>query len=90
MSIDGAAVGVLTVVLADPAGYALVGCTVAPGFDFADFELARAWRGFSREMFETCFSAGYLVTDFVYEAGGDGPPRSFYVLTHGESSLSTL
>jgi predicted cupin superfamily sugar epimerase len=24
----------------DPAGYALVGCTVAPGFDFADFELA--------------------------------------------------
>lgn len=25
---------------ADPAGYTLVGCTVAPGFDFADFELA--------------------------------------------------
>jgi predicted cupin superfamily sugar epimerase len=24
----------------DPGGYALVGCTVAPGFDFADFELA--------------------------------------------------
>jgi predicted cupin superfamily sugar epimerase len=23
-------------------GYALVGCTVAPGFDFADFEMARA------------------------------------------------
>jgi len=23
-----------------PLGYALVGCTVAPGFDFADFELA--------------------------------------------------
>jgi len=23
-----------------PAGYALVGCTVAPGFDYADFELA--------------------------------------------------
>jgi len=23
-----------------PAGYALTGCTVAPGFDFADFELA--------------------------------------------------
>lgn len=23
-----------------PGGYALVGCTVAPGFDFADFELA--------------------------------------------------
>jgi uncharacterized protein len=26
--------------LKDPAGFALVGCTVAPGFDFADFELA--------------------------------------------------
>jgi uncharacterized protein len=24
----------------DPSGFALVGCTVAPGFDFADFELA--------------------------------------------------
>ncbi|MEW4569582.1 cupin domain-containing protein [Tautonia sp. JC769] len=24
----------------EPGGYALVGCTVAPGFDFADFELA--------------------------------------------------
>ena len=23
----------------DPGGYSLVGCTVAPGFDFADFEL---------------------------------------------------
>lgn len=27
--------------LETPGGYALVGCTVAPGFDFADFELAR-------------------------------------------------
>lgn len=26
--------------LSDPHSYALVGCTVAPGFDFADFELA--------------------------------------------------
>ena len=25
----------------DPEGFALVGCTVAPGFDFADFELAQ-------------------------------------------------
>jgi hypothetical protein len=24
----------------DPGGFALVGCTVAPGFDFADFEIA--------------------------------------------------
>jgi len=26
--------------LDEPGGFALVGCTVAPGFDFADFELA--------------------------------------------------
>ena len=26
----------------DPGSFALVGCTVAPGFDFADFELANA------------------------------------------------
>jgi predicted cupin superfamily sugar epimerase len=26
--------------LADPEGFALVGCTVAPGFDFAEFEIA--------------------------------------------------
>lgn len=26
----------------EPGGWALVGCTVAPGFDFRDFELARA------------------------------------------------
>ncbi|MBT3277956.1 MAG: cupin domain-containing protein [Phycisphaerales bacterium] len=25
--------------LADPAGYALVGCTVAPGFEFSDFSM---------------------------------------------------
>ncbi len=28
--------------LADPAGYALAGCTVAPGFEFSEFELADA------------------------------------------------
>jgi predicted cupin superfamily sugar epimerase len=27
-------------VVSDPEGFSLVGCTVAPGFDFADFELA--------------------------------------------------
>jgi hypothetical protein len=29
---------------ADPAGFAFVGCTVSPGFDFEDFELADAGR----------------------------------------------
>ncbi|MCX6079018.1 MAG: GNAT family N-acetyltransferase [Chloroflexi bacterium] len=51
-----------------------------------DFELAQTWRIFTREVFETCFSAGYLVTDFVYDTSGNRP-RSFYVLTHGEATL---
>jgi predicted GNAT superfamily acetyltransferase len=48
----------------------------------ADFAIARDWRFFSREVFETVFAAGYIVTDFVYENG-----RSFYVLTNGDSTL---
>jgi predicted GNAT superfamily acetyltransferase len=48
----------------------------------ADLELARQWRAYTREIFENAFSLGYLVTDFVQENG-----RSFYVLTHGESTL---
>ena len=48
----------------------------------ADFSLARDWRFFSRELFETAFAEGYLVTDFVYDQS-----RSFYVLAHGESTL---
>lgn len=52
----------------------------------ADFELARTWRLFSREVFETCFAEGYLVTDFIHDTAGT-TPRSFYVLTHGEATL---
>jgi predicted GNAT superfamily acetyltransferase len=48
----------------------------------ADFALARDWRFFSRELFETAFAEGYLITDFVYDQS-----RSFYVLAHGESTL---
>jgi len=48
----------------------------------ADFSLARDWRFFSREIFESAFAAGYIVTDFVFDNG-----RSFYVLSHGESTL---
>jgi predicted GNAT superfamily acetyltransferase len=47
-----------------------------------DFALARDWRFFSREVFETAFAAGYIVTDFIHDQG-----RSFYVLTDGESTL---
>jgi len=49
-----------------------------------DFSLARDWRFFSRELFETAFQAGYIVTDFIYDQS-----RSFYVLAHGESTLMT-
>jgi len=48
----------------------------------ADFALARDWRFFSREVFETAFAAGYIITDFIYDNG-----KSFYVLTNGESTL---
>jgi predicted GNAT superfamily acetyltransferase len=48
----------------------------------SDFALARDWRFFSREMFETAFASGYIVTDFLRDAG-----RSFYVLSNGESML---
>ncbi|MCI0550089.1 MAG: GNAT family N-acetyltransferase [Anaerolineae bacterium] len=48
----------------------------------ADFSLARDWRFFSREVFETAFAKGYIVTDFVFDQG-----RSFYVLSNGESTL---
>jgi predicted GNAT superfamily acetyltransferase len=49
-----------------------------------DFSLARDWRFFSREVFETAFAEGYIVTDFIYDQS-----RSFYVLAHGESTLIT-
>jgi predicted GNAT superfamily acetyltransferase len=56
-------------------------------FDFlalkaADLPLAQAWRFYTRAVFEEAFAAGYLVTDFVHDQG-----RSFYVLTHGETTL---
>ena len=47
-----------------------------------DLALARDWRFYTREVFEEAFAAGYLVTDFVLDEG-----RSFYVLTHGETTL---
>lgn len=50
----------------------------------ADFPLAIAWRAFTRQMFEDCFAAGYLVTDFIYDKS---IPRGFYVLTHGQATL---
>ena len=57
-----------------------------PVLKAGDFALARDWRFFTRELFETAFARGYIVTDFVYDAG-HGQPRSLYVLTDGESTL---
>ncbi|MFN8384601.1 MAG: hypothetical protein U0V02_21890 [Anaerolineales bacterium] len=51
-----------------------------------DFALARDWRFFTRELFETAFKANYIVTDFVFDTN-EGKPRSMYLLTHGESTL---
>lgn len=39
----------------DPEGFALVGCTVAPGFDFKDFELA------NREQLQKKFPKHHLI-----------------------------
>jgi predicted GNAT superfamily acetyltransferase len=47
-----------------------------------DVSLARDWRFFTREVFETAFSSGYIATDFIFDGG-----RSFYVLSNGESTL---
>jgi predicted GNAT superfamily acetyltransferase len=51
-----------------------------------DFALARDWRYFTREVFETAFASGYLVTDFVFEKE-TGKPRSLYIFTDGETTL---
>jgi predicted GNAT superfamily acetyltransferase len=56
------------------------------GLKAKDFALARDWRFFTRELFETAFAASYIVTDFVFDHA-DGHPRGLYVLTHGESTL---
>jgi predicted GNAT superfamily acetyltransferase len=52
----------------------------------ADFSLARDWRFFTREFFETAFSKGYIVTDFVFDHT-ENNPRSLYILVDGESTL---
>jgi predicted GNAT superfamily acetyltransferase len=57
-----------------------------PALKSADFALARDWRFFTRELFETAFEKQYIVTDFIFDKS-EGTPRGFYVLTHGESTL---
>ncbi|MCE9644570.1 MAG: GNAT family N-acetyltransferase [Chloroflexi bacterium] len=56
------------------------------GLKTRDFSLARDWRFFSRELFETAFANHYIITDFIFDAN-EGRPRGLYVLIHGESTL---
>ena len=51
----------------------------------ADHQLAQHWRELTRHLFEELFEEGYLVTDMIYLSGAQ--PRSFYVLSYGESTL---
>jgi predicted GNAT superfamily acetyltransferase len=55
------------------------------GLKSAEPGLALEWRLQTRQIFETLFDQGYLVTDFIYLRGTS--PRSYYVLSHGESTL---
>ena len=48
-----------------------------------DLGLAKSWREHSRDVFTSLFTAGYLVTDFLF-LKGEEQHRSYYVLTHGE------
>lgn len=51
-----------------------------------DFTLARDWRFFTRELFETAFAANFIITDFIF-GREEGRHRGLYLLTHGESTL---
>jgi predicted GNAT superfamily acetyltransferase len=51
-----------------------------------DFALARDWRFFTRELFETAFAANFIITDFIF-GREESHPRGLYLLTHGESTL---
>jgi predicted GNAT superfamily acetyltransferase len=48
----------------------------------ADMGLAREWRAQTREIFENCFDAGYVATDFISEVQ-EGRRRNFYFLQKG-------
>jgi predicted GNAT superfamily acetyltransferase len=51
----------------------------------SDHSLALEWRMIIRDIFEELFAQGYIVTDFLHLRGD--LPRSYYVLSHGESTL---
>ena len=39
----------------------------------------------TRDLFETLFASGFLVTDFVPHVDQNGNPRSYYLLTHQDT-----
>jgi predicted GNAT superfamily acetyltransferase len=51
----------------------------------ADITLAGEWRLQTRSMFEELFVSSFLISDFIHLPGSY--PRSFYVLSNGESTL---
>lgn len=48
-----------------------------------DFELARAWKVLTREIFEGAFAIDYLISDFLFVKDG-GESRSYYLLARRE------
>jgi predicted GNAT superfamily acetyltransferase len=57
-----------------------------PSLKMTDPVQALEWRLYIRVTFEELFKQGYLITDFIYE-NKENPPRSYYVLCHGEATL---
>jgi predicted GNAT superfamily acetyltransferase len=51
-----------------------------------DMGLASEWRILTRSIFEGAFDEGYVATDFVF-LKGEKYPRSYYVLSMGDSTL---
>lgn len=75
-------------VIEDPSGN-LVLVEIPPDFlevKRRDMGLASEWRMLTRSIFESAFEAGYVATDFVY-LKGEQYPRSYYVLSMGDSTL---
>ncbi len=56
-----------------------------PAVKASSMDLGLEWRMHTRSLFEYLFQMGYIVTDFIYLPGTY--PRSFYALSHGESTL---
>lgn len=56
-----------------------------PDLKAADPGLGLAWRLHARQVFEFYFQSGYIVTDLIHLPGTF--PRSFYALSHGDSTL---